>query len=742
MEISSSSQRFGCILRDRNQNAFVCKRNLKAPVKDRHHHHHHHHELFKSHVSDENSENLVDSWIEALNKKNDSNNGIVRLTGKPTVRKSRVIASPVEESVSRKEKCDDSKRNGASSLVQIWEARLNPSSGGNSPSHNQSTVASSIRGDSGVTVQDSCFSESPSDESDAENGHVEMESHGSVSDSGRVADLIRRLSNEKKLIAGGGGLSTIKTPRPYISSCSSSEKSSFPMVSCSPRLRGRQAFTDLLMRMERDRHRELDSLHQRNAVSRFTQRGRLQSMLRLRNLKRCLPIQDQYRSNEKTTRLNRIESGPALLRLREKFRANAVNAAAAPAAADQRKDHHQSADTSKETEAATEGTRLKKGGINQEASFAAADARLCKEEETVNGTVEANVDCLELQETGGAKTWNDNKFEDKEEKTSQIETPESIQNKLEIKMENCVQEAPETQGVVHESNEMDQCLEQQENSYLKEWEDQEEYEEEQYYYGEANNNDWLSKISRPKSYWEELRKSRYLEVMNTPSDKEDIRRLLEGRTVTDFLESGLREEIDRLMMSRVQTHSSKHSEKWEHEQEEEEEQNNEVVEEVDEEEEEPLTEGEEQDDRDDSSRASSHIFASSPAGSWSSQDTEVTSSTPVLSVHNPRSPEMELISDMRAQIQQLHQEMSLLRDSVKTCLDANGSLQQSFHGENQMKRKCCVCDQTQVEAVLYMCGHMCTCLKCANELHWSGGKCPICRAQIMDVVRVFFDTRN
>ena len=121
---------------------------------------------------------------------------------------------------------------------------------------------------------------------------------------------------------------------------------------------------------------------------------------------------------------------------------------------------------------------MKKGGINQEASFAAADARLCKEEETVNGTVEANVDCLELQETGGAKTWNDNKFEDKEEKTSQIETPESIQNKLEIKMENCVQEAPETQGVVHESNEMDQCLEQQENSYLNEWEDQEEYEDE------------------------------------------------------------------------------------------------------------------------------------------------------------------------------------------------------------------------------------------------------------------------
>lgn len=105
--------------------------------------------------------------------------------------------------------------------------------------------------------------------------------------------------------------------------------------------------------------------------------------------------------------------------------------------------------------------------------------------------------------------------------------------------------------------------------------------------------------------------------------------------VTDFLQSGLRDQIDRLMMSRVQTHSNKHSEKWELQQEEEEEEHrNENVEET--EEEEPFTEeGEEQDDGDDSS--SSPIFASSPAGSWSCQDTEVTS-TPVLSVHNPPSP--------------------------------------------------------------------------------------------------------
>jgi len=34
---------------------------------------------------------------------------------------------------------------------------------------------------------------------------------------------------------------------------------------------------------------------------------------------------------------------------------------------------------------------------------------------------------------------------------------------------------------------------------------------------------------------------------------------------------------------------------------------------------------------------------------------------------------------------------------------------------------------------------MCACLKCANDLRWNNGKCPICRAKIDDVVRVYLD---
>jgi len=69
-------------------------------------------------------------------------------------------------------------------------------------------------------------------------------------------------------------------------------------------------------------------------------------------------------------------------------------------------------------------------------------------------------------------------------------------------------------------------LETQEMSFQSGWEEQEEYEDEQSYYGDMSY-DWFTEISRPRTYWEDLRKSRYLEVMNTKSDKDDICRLLE-----------------------------------------------------------------------------------------------------------------------------------------------------------------------------------------------------------------------
>lgn len=50
---------------------------------------------------------------------------------------------------------------------------------------------------------------------------------------------------------------------------------------------------------------------------------------------------------------------------------------------------------------------------------------------------------------------------------------------------------------------------------------------------------------------------------------------------------------------------------------------------------------------------------------------------------------------------------------------------------------CVVCIEEEVGAVLYQCGHMCTCARCAHALLGRRAKCPICRAPIRDVVRAF-----
>jgi hypothetical protein len=72
-----------------------------------------------------------------------------------------------------------------------------------------------------------------------------------------------------------------------------------------------------------------------------------------------------------------------------------------------------------------------------------------------------------------------------------------------------------------------------------------------------------------------------------------------------------------------------------------------------------------------------------------------------------------------------------IRQEVSGLLAANGqslpSSKASRHGA------CAVCCDEQIDCVLYRCGHMCVCTVCAAQL----AKCPVCRAPIRDVVRVF-----
>ncbi len=96
---------------------------------------------------------------------------------------------------------------------------------------------------------------------------------------------------------------------------------------------------------------------------------------------------------------------------------------------------------------------------------------------------------------------------------------------------------------------------------------------------------------------------------------------------------------------------------------------------------------------------------------------------------------MKLSFELQLDMQRsMKQEISALvantfRDSTSARLVNSSRITQEGH--------CVICTDNQVDSAFYQCGHMCACYVCSVNLKQMSHNCPVCRAPIKDILRVF-----
>ncbi len=87
-----------------------------------------------------------------------------------------------------------------------------------------------------------------------------------------------------------------------------------------------------------------------------------------------------------------------------------------------------------------------------------------------------------------------------------------------------------------------------------------------------------------------------------------------------------------------------------------------------------------------------------------------------------------------------------LRQEVASAIANNSSNTMISSSQPMDAGHCTVCLTALADTVLYRCGHLCVCYMCGLNLRETttanGVKCPICRAPVDDILRVYRSSRD
>lgn len=87
-----------------------------------------------------------------------------------------------------------------------------------------------------------------------------------------------------------------------------------------------------------------------------------------------------------------------------------------------------------------------------------------------------------------------------------------------------------------------------------------------------------------------------------------------------------------------------------------------------------------------------------------------------------------------------------VRQEVASALSHNASSILPTASQSITAGQCTVCLTAMADTVMYRCGHLCVCYTCGLNLQQAasatGVKCPICRAPVDDILRVYRSSRD